>query len=77
MTDVVVVFLALVTLTVFGLSAWVSVIVFRRTRRGEDIVPPSYPFGGDLLGGGSSRASDESWRLDGGGSGSGDGGGGT
>ncbi len=76
MTDVVVVFLALVALTLFGLSAWVSVIVFRRTRRGEDIVPPSYPFGGHLLGGGSSRTPDESWRLDGG-DGSGGGGGGT
>ncbi len=77
MTDVVVVLLAMAALTLFGISAWVAVIVFRKARRGQDIVPPSYPFGGDLLGGGSSRHSDDSRWFDGSGSesGSGDGGG--
>ncbi len=77
MVDVVVVVLALAASVIFGISAWVAVIAFRRARRGRDIDLPSYPFGGDLLGGGSARSTDSSaWLGDGGSaSGSGDGGG--
>ena len=77
MTDVLVVSLALAALALFGLSAWVSVTVFRRARRGQDVVLPSYPFGGDVFGGGAARDSGDSRWFDGGGSesGSGDGGG--
>jgi hypothetical protein len=73
MTDVVVVLLALAALTLFVISAWVAVIIFRKARRGQDVVPPSYPFGGNLFGGGS----DSSRGFDSGGSDADSSGGGT
>ncbi len=74
MVDVVVVFLALGVSSIFGISAWVAVIAFRKARRGQDIALPLVPSGG-LFGGGSAQGTDSSAWLGDSGSASGDGGG--